>query len=132
MSRMKPLITEDDQNIINNFDTMIWSIVEEDKGDRIEVSCVKQAFKSDRNVKPTDLGHKYCICLFKDNDDAEITNAIIGDPDEYISRLARLGYHGMMIKDKTVSAATSKKMLKVMLSTSGFNDNSIRSILKGV
>ena len=129
---MNWIAPSDEKVTVKNFDAMIWSLVEEDKGDRIERFCVQQAFKTDIESDPTDLGFKYYICTFKNKDSVELVKAIVGDPQAYISRLSRLGYNGLMIKHSNIPVRTSKKMIKTMLSGLGIEDKLIKTILKQV
>lgn len=123
---------EDSKQVFDNFDALIWGLVEEVQKDRTILSVMKQAFKSNKPAHPTDLGFKYRICTFKTNQSIEFVSAIVGDPQNYIDRMSRLGYNGIMIKHDAIPARASKKMLKSMLSNYGYDEKVIRSVLKQV
>lgn len=120
------------KDVHDNFDAIMWGLVEETNKDQVVTYLQKQAFKTNKKTTPTDLGHKYHICTFKSSGDIDMTNAIIGDPQSYIDRVARLGYNGAMIKHKSMSAKASKRFMKVLLSNYGYTDMHIKAALKQI
>ena len=122
----QPLVEEIE--LIKNYDAVIWSSCKNEN----EVETKMTFFKMPCKAKPTELGYKYNILVFRTPEDTNIGmfTAILGDPKGYIENVGRLGYHGIMFKDKI----RSKKLLKelfIKLSRSwGFTELQIKKAIK--
>lgn len=115
-------------------DGALWYVeVTEDKNEiRHEVDSTIYRYQ-DRVIKPDDLGYQYHILTYKeDRSEAEVMKAYIGDVAFFINNHARAGYHGMMVKDKSIPKKTIKEMFKKILTNWEFSDTMIRSVIKQV
>jgi hypothetical protein len=87
--------------------------------------------KTGKKVKPTEVGFKYNILLYKEKE-VEYTKAILGDPKGYIERMGKIGYAGLIVKDKSVPKITVKKMLRKVMEDVQIPTAEIRNVLKQV
>jgi hypothetical protein len=87
--------------------------------------------KTGNKVKPTEIGYKYNILLYRKSE-VEYTKAILGDPRGYIERMGRIGYGGLIVKDKSVPKNTVKKMLRKVMEDIQTPIAEIRNVLKQV
>jgi hypothetical protein len=89
-------------------------------------------FKIPSSTKPTEMGFKYNILMFRkpDDPDAQMFKAILGDPKGYVERVGRLGYHGMMFKEKIKLKMEFKELVKRMLINWGFTEPQIKKAIK--
>ena len=88
----------------------------------------------DRNIQPDDLGFKYYILTFKDEDpeSVEVITAYIGDVEYFVQTRAKLGYHGVMVKHKSVPKKTIRDMFNIVLTNWQFPNKVIRSVVRQV
>ena len=89
---------------------------------------------NDRRIKPDDLGYKYHVLTYKENDhnSAEVLCAYIGDVKHFIDNHAKAGYNGMMVKDRVMPKKTIKEIFKVILSNWQFPATTIKQVVKQV
>jgi hypothetical protein len=116
--------------IAEDSDAIIWSSYK--NHDNSEVTTRMTFFKMPCKVKPTDLGYKFNILLFHTPDDSDISmfSAILGDPKGYIENISKLGYHGMMFKDKMRSKKVIKELFTRVLRGWGFTEPQIKKAIK--
>ena len=112
-------------------DGIIWHL--EFKEDCYEIDATVYRYV-DRKSSPTDLGFKYHVLTFKAEDpsSAEVLSAYIGDIGYFVKNHASAGYHGIMVKDKSVPKKTIKEMFNAILTNFEFPSNIIRSVVRQV
>jgi len=112
-------------------DGIVWHL--ELKEDYYEIDATVYRYV-DRKSLPTDLGFKYHILTFKSEDlnSAEVLSAYIGDVGHFVKNHASAGYHGIMVKDKSVPKKTIKEMFNAVLTNFEFPSNIIRSVVRQV
>jgi hypothetical protein len=112
-------------------DGVLWNL--EQKEDSYEIDATLYRY-TDRTSKPSDLGYKYHVLTFKteDHSSPEVLSAYIGDIAYFVKNHAAAGYHGVMVKDKSVPKKTIKQMFKSVLTNFEFPSNIIRSVVRQV
>jgi hypothetical protein len=132
-------MTPEEQNVMQDFDALIWGIVSEIDQKKTSLFVQKNAYKysepKKKIAKINDLGYKYYVCMFKNiepNDSIEIWSAIFGDPNKWVDGIADMGYNGMLIKKESVPKKTVKELFKKMLTNYGIDDKSIKQALKSL
>ena len=115
--------------MIRDCDAVIWSSFRKNEN---EVNTHMTFFKMPCAAKPTDLGYKFNILLFHtpQDDDVSTFSAILGDPKGYIENVGRLGYHGIMFKDKIKSKKVLKELFTRVLRGWGFTEPQIKKAIK--
>lgn len=88
-------------------------------------------FKNGTKAVATEIGYKYNILLFKENE-VEYTKAVLGDPHGYISRLGKMGYNGLLVKVDSVPKKTFKQMVQKVMGDFSISDTEIKNVLKQV
>ena len=101
--------------------------------DSYDVEATIYRYK-DRFTEPNELGFKYYILTYKEDDEnsPEIMAAYIGDIHHFITNHVKAGYHGLMVKDKVIPKKDIKGMFKKILSNWSFPDSVIRSVIRQV
>lgn len=112
-------------------DGVLWNLDHKENYYEIEATLYRYV---DRTTKPNDLGYKYHILAFKSEDlnSAEVLSAYIGDVEHFVKNYASAGYHGIMVKDKSVPKKTIREMFNAVLTNWAFPDKIIRSVVKQV
>lgn len=116
----------------NGHDGVLWDVYIKETKKTISKELETMVYNfNDRDVKPGDLGYKYNILTVK-NKQAEFTSAYIGDVESFVVNQARAGWSGLMVKIGVVPKTTIKKMFKVILNNSKFDNKQVRLILAQV
>jgi hypothetical protein len=112
-------------------DGVLWHL--EQKEDQYEIDATLYRY-TDRTTEPSDLGYKYYILTFKvqDPNSPEFLSAYIGDVAYFVKNHASAGYHGVMVKDKSVPKKTIKQIFNAVLTNFDFPSNIIRSVVRQV
>ena len=112
-------------------DGVLWYV--NPKEDEIDVDATIYRYV-DRESVPDELGFKYHILTFKDEDpnSTEVLTAYIGDIAYYVKNHAQLGYNGLMVKHKSIPKKTIKQMFNAILTNFQFPDRIIRSAVKQI
>ena len=112
-------------------DGALWHVVQNEHSAEVDSTVYNY---NDRFVQPEDLGYKYHVLTYKENDhsSAEVMFAYIGDVKHFIDNHAKAGYNGMMVKHKIMPKKTIKEIFKAILSNWQFPDNTIREVMKQV
>lgn len=118
---------------INDCDGAFWYFTtEQDKNTESVVQNTSfYKLSNGSKVKPTENGYKYNILLYKKNE-VEYTKAVLGDPKGYIERLGKIGYGGLIVKDKSVNKTTIRKMMRKIMEDINLAEPEIKAILKQV
>ena len=121
---------EKEKEVIQNCDAVVWFSYKDETGTSTKMTFMKSA----KQVKPTELGYKYNILMFKECDDESIDvfSTIIGDPQAYVTRVGNLGYHGLMLKHKSCSKKDIKTLFHSTLDNWGFDLKQINAVLKQI
>lgn len=109
---------------ISNCDAVIWAIQ--------EANTLMTFFRTENKVKPTELGYKYNIVMFREGDTTslEAFSAIIGDPKGFVERNGKAGYNGLMLKQKSCTKKQMNKTFMKSLQHWGFTEKETRWALK--
>lgn len=121
---------EKEKELIQNCDAVVWFSYKDETGTNTKMTFMKSA----KQVKPTELGYKYSILMFKERDakSIDIFSAIIGDPQAYVTRVGNLGYHGLMLKHKSCTKKDIKVLFQSTLDNWGFSKLQIANVLKSL
>jgi len=119
------------QKEFDSCDGALWHVVQAE--DVAEVDSTVYSYK-DKYIEPDDLGYKYHILTYKedDHDSAEVLCAYIGDVKHFIDNYAKAGYNGMMVKDKAIPKKDIKQMFRKILSNWEFPANTIKEVVRQV
>lgn len=111
---------------IQNCDAVIWA--------NHDANTLMTFYKTENKVKPTELGFKYDIVIFRENeaDSLEAFSAIVGDPKSYVERMGKGGYNGFMFKQKSCSKKQMKEMFSNSLKHWGFDDKEMKRAMKSL
>lgn len=115
--------------MILNCDAVVWMSYQKED----EIHTKMTFFCMPNKVKPkNEMGFLYKIIMFQSPEDANIGmfEAILGDPKGYIERLGRLGYHGLMFKDKVKGKKVLNEMITKMLTNWGFTEPQAKKAMK--
>ena len=120
-----------ESEVIQNCDAVVFASFQKPEE---EVETVMNFFKTENDVEPTELGHKYNILMFRKHNPAEeeieLFTAILGDPRGYVERIGKMGYHGILVKRGAVQdRAELMGMFRKILKTWGFKDKLINKAL---
>lgn len=120
-----------ERELILNCDAVVWA---SDKRDDQKIDTMMNFFRTKNKIKPTDTGYKYNILQFRrgDTESIEFFSAIIGDQKAYVERMGKLGFNGMMFKQKSCAKREMKDLFKKSLLNWGFDANEIKPILKNM
>jgi hypothetical protein len=77
-----------------------------------------------------ELGHKFNIMLFRDSTDIDMFSAILGDPEEYAKGVGRMGYHGLIFKQKAQAKKELTNLFVEFLSKLGLSDSQIEDAIQ--
>ncbi len=112
-------------------DGVLWHLDQKENHYEIDATLYRYI---DKKTEPSDLGYKYHVLTFKSEDpnSPEVLSAYIGDIAHFVKNHASAGYHGVMVKDKSVPKKTVKQMFKSVLTNFSFPSNIIRSVIKQV
>lgn len=117
--------------MIQNCDAVVFASFQKPEE---EVETIMNFFKTENDIEPTELGHKYNILMFKKHspseEEIEMFMAILGDPRGYVERIGKMGYHGILVKRGAVKdKAELMGMFRKILKTWGFKDKLINKAL---
>lgn len=137
---MKEELSATEQQIFEDFDGLIWGLVQEIKKEKVSNYVLKNAYKykykqAKKNIeKIEDLGYKYYVCMMKKDkpESIEVWSAILGDPNSWVDKIADLGYNGMMIKKDSLPKKEVKNLFKKMLLNFKFEEKVINVALKSL
>jgi hypothetical protein len=109
-----------DTKWIDSCDGAYWHISYEPNKKNKTIDAILNAdfykINETNDVQPSDTGgYKYSILLYRDADDIEYSEAIIGDPKGYVDRLSKLGYNGLLVKKNCVTKTTLHNMIGKVL-----------------
>lgn len=94
--------------VIANCDAVVF--VSYRKPEDEDLHTLMTFFKTENDVQPTEMGHKFNILMFRkdspEEEDIELFTAIIGDPAGYVERIGKAGYHGIMVKKGAIPNPT--------------------------
>lgn len=112
-------------------DGVLWYV--DQKQDRIDVDATVYRYQ-DKTIGPDELGYKYHVLTFKDQDpnSTEVLTAYIGDISHFVNVRASLGYNGLMVKHKSVPKKTIKEMFAKVLTSFEFPVRIINSAKKQI
>jgi len=115
----------------NNCDGALWHIEKSETSIEIDSTLYKY---QDKTIAPDDLGYKYHILTYKEDDhsSAEVLCAYIGDVRYFIDNHAKAGYNGLMVKHKSIPKKTIKEMFGKVLSNWQFPSKAINAIVRQV
>ena len=121
-----------ESEVIANCDAIVFASYQ--KPEEEEIHTIMTFFKTENDVQPTELGHKFNILMFKKHNPAEeeidMFTAIIGDPEGYVKRIGRVGYHGILVKRGAIpNKAELVEVFRKVLKTWGFKDKLINKTL---
>lgn len=118
------------KDLIENCDAMIWA--SEVKAEENAINTQMNFYRTKNKIKPTDMGYKYNVLQFKQGDveSIEVFSAIIGDQRAYAERLGKMGYNGMMFKQRSCAKREMKELFQKSLMHWGFEEKEIKPILK--
>jgi hypothetical protein len=122
-------MTEEEKQAVADCDLIIWYQL---NLEYMNSRYVKLTDKKKKDRK-TDLGYKYNILLFKEQeerDKAELFSAIIGDEMGYVERMGKSGYSGLMFRVNSHKIDDIKTALFELLEMFGFSDKLVRKYLK--
>lgn len=132
------IISSKDQEIMENFDALLWGLVPDLSKKIPHILVQKNAFKYSNGKKVEkieDLGYKYYVCMFKNdhpNDSVEVWSGILGDPHKWVDNMADMGYNGVLIKKESVPKKTAKEVVKKLLTNYGVDTKAIKLALKQI
>lgn len=114
-------------------DGALWYVKLNEQDGNLEIDSTVYRYQ-DRTIQPDDLGFKYHILTFReeDNSSAEVLTAYIGDVRHFIDNHGKAGYNGVMVKDKSIPKKTVRQMFELILSRWNFPQKTIRTIIKAV
>lgn len=114
-------------------DGALWYVKLNGQDGNLEIDSTVYRYQ-DRTIQPDDLGFKYHILTFReeDNSSAEVLTAYIGDVRHFIDNHGKAGYNGVMVKDKSIPKKTVRQMFELILSRWNFPQKTIRAIIKAV
>jgi hypothetical protein len=112
-------------------DGVLWYVDEQE--DKINVDATMYRYV-DKSVGPDELGFKYHVLTFKNDDhnSTEVLTAYIGDVSHFVNVRASLGYNGLMVKDKSVPKKTIKQMFERVLTGCEFPGKIIKAVTKQI
>jgi hypothetical protein len=123
-------MNDDEQKIIDDCDIIVWYKVDEDNMN----SKYIRAHSNAKRAKKKQLGPKYNIVLFKEDthtaEKADIFSAIIGDAMGYVENIGKMGYSGLMFREKSHKIAIAKNTIINLLAAFGFSGKEIKEVLK--
>lgn len=119
------------QNEFESCDGALWHIVSNADSTEIESTIYNY---QDKYIKPDELGYKYHVLTYKENDygSAEVLCAYIGDVKHFIDNHGKAGYNGMMVKNKVIPKKDIKQMFRKILSNWQFPEITIKEVVKQV
>ena len=123
--------TTPDHEGVRECDAVMWVCARKDNEQTTLITFLKSDLKS-KAVK-TDLGYKYNVAMFRrqpDPKEVDIFTAIIGDPHGYVQRVGKLGYHGVMFKDKAGGKKQMRVLFEQLLTKFGYDDKTIRKMIR--
>jgi hypothetical protein len=122
-----------ERDTVENCDGAFWYITTEtnDNSENTILNTDFYKFKNGTKAVATEIGFKYNILLFKENE-VEYTRAVLGDPRGYICRLGKMGYNGLLVKVDSVPKKTLKGMVQKIMGNFSFPNSKIKNILKQV
>lgn len=128
MEQTKPLTPKEEEELIKNCDAIVWASYQQEE----EVHTRMTFFSLPSKTKPTEMGFRYNILMFRTpfDEDLGMFKAILGDPKGYVERVGRLGYHGMMFKEKIKLKVEFKELITRMLTNWGFTEPQIKKAIK--
>lgn len=119
-----------EKEVIANCDMIMFGSFAEKDDMRTMMTFIKTANK----VKPTEMGHKYNIVLWRwlkpKEEDVELFSAILGDPRGYVERIGKMGYSGFVVKKKACKNDDVKKLFNDILRNWGFEERLIQKVIK--
>lgn len=125
-----------EKELIQNCDAVVWASELKKIADtgNSEINTLMNFFRTKNKILPTDTGYKYNILQFRSGDiqSIEAFAAIIGDPKAYVERMGKLGFNGMMFKQKSCAKKEMKELFKKSLINWGFDEKAIKPILKNM
>jgi hypothetical protein len=123
-------MTEEEQKIVDDCDIVVWYMTDETSMNSKYIRANSDA----KRAKKRNMGPKYNIVLFKEGksiaEEADVFSAIIGDPMGYVENIGKMGYSGLMFREKSHKIAIAKKTIVDFLDLFGFNDKEIKKVLK--
>lgn len=123
-------MTEEEQKIIEECDIIVWYRMDKESMNSKYIRSHSNA----KRAKSKELGPKYNIILFKEDmhtpDKADIFAAIIGDAMGYVENIGKMGYSGLMFREKSLKLSGAKKAITDLMSMFGFTANDIKKVLK--
>lgn len=129
---MEQTEAQKENQVIANCDAVVFASYQKSEEDEIHTTMT--FFKTENDVQPTELGHKFNILMFKkhspNEEEIDMFSAILGDPRGYIERIGSMGYHGILVKRGAVSSTEDlMKVFRKVLKTWGFKDKLINKAL---
>lgn len=124
-------LSDDNMSDVNECDAAMWVCTIKDDELHTLMTFLKGDFRS-KAVK-TELGYKYNVAMFRrqpDPDEVDMFTAIIGDPHGYVERVGKLGYHGIMFKEKAGGKKQMKHLFETLLRKFGYDDKTIRKMIR--
>lgn len=120
-----------ERDTVENCDGAFWYLTTETTANSENIILNTDFYKFKNKVVATEVGFKYNILLFNENE-VEYTKAVLGDPHGYISRLAKMGYNGLLVKVDSVPKKTLKQMVQKVMGDFSIPDAEIKNVLKQV
>lgn len=120
-------------NVIETCDSVFWYSFKQNDEIVTNMTFLKAPAKDTTKIKPTVLGFKYNILLFRTPNEAEkegAFSAIIGDPKGYAEQMGKLGFHGIMLKQDLKLKKELRKLLEIVLMKLGFTEQQVKKALK--
>lgn len=114
-------------------DGALWYVKLNANDGNLEIDSTVYKYQN-RNIEPDELGYKYYILTFREQDESsvEVISAYIGDVRHFIDNHGKAGYNGVMVKDKSIPKKTIKQMFLTVLSNWDFSNKTIRAAIRGV
>ena len=112
-------------------DGALWYVHKNEEYSEIDSTVYKY---EDRNINPSELGFKYHILTFKEDDESsvEVISAYVGDVRNFIDNHGKAGYNGLMVKDRIIPKKTIRQMFELILSRWNFSQKIIRTTIKAI
>ena len=114
-------------------DGALWYVKSNGQDGNLEIDSTVYRYQ-DKNIEPEELGYKYHILTFREQDESsiEVMSAYIGDVRHFIDNNGKAGYNGVMVKHKSIPKKTIKQMFLTVLSNWDFSPKTIRTVIKEV
>lgn len=122
-----------EEKVIENCDAVMWGTWKEDANSESKtVMTFFKHIKKSSSVKPTEMGYKYNVLIFREinENDIELFSAILGDPAGYVERIGKLGYHGILYKNSLKPTKAIKNVFKTLLTGYGFKKACVDRVIK--